>query len=282
MMNECIEIECRDIKDFEEHSEPAIMIVNPPYGERLVPDKLLQVYKDLGARLKHAFQGNVAWVISNNYDCFDQIGLKASARIPLYNGDLDCEFRKYELFQGKYKGFRGEGNELKKDFAPLKRQSRLTGLDGETRSERASKNQNNDANYSSEIDDESMRRRRELEAYFDKARKKPARKERREADGEKRERREGGALRNDSKAPRENRRDDRSAPRGERKDDRFAPREGRPERRDDRRREGRDGGKFAGKGGSDRKPFDRKGDGKRQSPYKNDFKPLRGGKRKDF
>ena len=94
------------------------MIVNPPYGERLVPDKLLQVYKDLGARLKHAFQGNVAWVISNNYDCFDQIGLKASARIPLFNGDLDCEFRKYELFQGKYKGFRDEGNALNKVSLP--------------------------------------------------------------------------------------------------------------------------------------------------------------------
>jgi putative N6-adenine-specific DNA methylase len=292
MMGDCIEIECRDIKDFEEHPEPAIMIVNPPYGERLVPEKLLQVYKDLGARLKHAFQGNVAWVISNNYDCFDQIGLKASARIPLFNGDLDCEFRKYELFQGKYKGFRGDGNELQKDFSPLKRQSRLTGLDGETRSERASKSRNNDADYSSEIDDESMRRRRELEAYFSKARRKPARRERTEGDGERRERREGFAPRDDRRAPRGERRDDRfasregrgerrderRAPRENRRDDRFAPRgERRPASRDERR----DGGKFNGKGGDGRKPFDRKGDGKRQAPYKNGFKPLRGGKRKD-
>ena len=292
MMNECIEIECRDVKDFEEHPEPAIMVVNPPYGERLVPEKLLQVYKDLGSRLKHAFQGNVAWVISNNYDCFDQIGLKASARVPLFNGDLDCEFRKYELFQGKYKGFRGDGNELQKDFSPLKRQSRLTGLDGETRSERASKSRNNDANYSSEIDDESMRRRRELEAYFDKARRKPARRKPAEGEGERKERREGFAPR-----------DDRRAPRGERRDDRFSSREGRGERRDDRRgsrenrrddrfaprderrgarNEHRDGAKFAGKGGADRKPFDRKGNGKRQAPFSGDFKPLRGGKRKDI
>ena len=285
MMNECIEIECRDIKDFEEHPEPAIMIVNPPYGERLVPEKLLQVYKDLGARLKHAFQGNVAWVISNNYDCFDQIGLKASARIPLYNGDLDCEFRKYELFQGKYKGFRNEGNELKKDFSPLKRKSRLTGLDGEPRPERKAKSVNNDANYSSEIDDESMRRRRELEAYFNKARRKPARRERGEGDGERTERREGFAPRDERRAPRETRRDDRfasretrderRAPRENRRDDRFAPRDNR-----DERRAPREGGKYAGKGSFEgRKPFDRKGDGKRQSPYKNDFKPLRGGKR---
>ena len=163
MMGDIVEIECRDIKDFVEPSEPALMVVNPPYGERLVLENLLQVYKELGSRLKHSFQGNEAWIISSSYDCFDQVGLKASARIPLYNGDLDCEFRKYELFQGKYKGFRDEGNELKKDFAPLKRKSRLTGLDGGTRPPRKERN---DDDFSSEIDGESMRRRRELESYF--------------------------------------------------------------------------------------------------------------------
>ena len=171
MMGDVISIECRDIKDFEEPKEPALMIVNPPYGERLVLENLLQVYKELGSRLKHAFQGNEAWVISSSYDCFDQIGLKASARVPLYNGDLDCEFRKYELFQGKYKGFRDEGNELKKDFAPLKRKSRLTGLDGEPRRPRQERVEDN---YSSEIDSDSMRRRRELESYFNSQKRRPA------------------------------------------------------------------------------------------------------------
>ena len=162
MMGDVVEIECRDIKDFEEPSQRAIMVVNPPYGERLVLDNLLQVYKSLGERMKHAFQGNEAWVISSSYDCFDQIGLKASARIPLFNGDLNCEFRKYELFQGKYKGFRDEGNKLAKDFAPLKRKSRLTGLDGE---ERKPRNRQPIEDGAPDVD-ASMRRRRELEAYF--------------------------------------------------------------------------------------------------------------------
>jgi putative N6-adenine-specific DNA methylase len=164
MMGDIVEIECRDIKDFVEPASRALMVVNPPYGERLVLDNLLKVYKELGSRLKHAFQGNEAWIISSSYDCFDQVGLKASARIPLFNGDLDCEFRKYELFQGKYSGFRDEGNELKKDFAPLKRKSRLTGLDGEQRPPRSKERV--DDGFSGEIDSDSMRRRRELESYF--------------------------------------------------------------------------------------------------------------------
>ncbi|MBQ5751608.1 MAG: RNA methyltransferase [Bacteroidaceae bacterium] len=261
MMADIIEVECRDIKDFEEPSAPAIMVVNPPYGERLVPEKLLQVYKDLGSRLKHAFQGNEAWVISNNYDCFDQIGLKASARVPLYNGDLDCEFRKYELFQGKYKGFRDEGNSLKKDFSPLKRKSRLTGLDGEQHSER--RNREND-NFSSEIDSDSMRRRRELESYLSSYRKPRASKPR-----------SNDAVSGEAESRPERRdiRSERRESRPERRDNRSERREGRPERRDNRseRREGRperrDGYKAKGATGKSR------GNG--------DFKPLRGGKRRD-
>lgn len=191
MMNDIIEINCRDIKDFVEPEKRALMVVNPPYGERLVSDNLLQTYKDLGARLKHAFQGNEAWVISTSYDCFDQIGLKASARIALFNGDLDCEFRKFELFQGKFKGFREEGNTLKKDFAPLKRKSRLTGLDGEPRPPRSERREDEFAGLES---DEAKRRRRELESYFN-TRAVQKIKKRREGGNEKPSSEDGGNKR---------------------------------------------------------------------------------------
>ena len=49
-------------------------------------------------------------------ECFDQIGLKPSKKVPLFNGALECEFRKYEIFDGKYKEFKsqeGEGEEKK-------------------------------------------------------------------------------------------------------------------------------------------------------------------------
>ena len=163
MMTDYIEVDCRDIKDFEPMENRAIMVVNPPYGERLMSDKILETYKTLGSRLKHAFSGNEAWIISSNYECFDQIGLKASARIPLFNGDLDCEFRKFELFQGKYSGFRDEGNALQKDFSPLKRKSRLTGLDGETKAPRRERE-----NFSEMTEEEiaATKRRRQLESYL--------------------------------------------------------------------------------------------------------------------
>ena len=67
----------------------------------------------IGERLKHEFGGNEAWVLSYREECFDQIGLKPSIKIPLYNGSLECEFRKYSLFEGKMKEFRAEGGIVK-------------------------------------------------------------------------------------------------------------------------------------------------------------------------
>lgn len=69
----------------------------------------------IGERFKHAFTGNEAWVLSYRDECFDQIGLKATKKIPLFNGALECQFRQYEIFGGKYKEFRAEGEELNKE-----------------------------------------------------------------------------------------------------------------------------------------------------------------------
>ena len=41
--------------------------------------------------------------------------MKPSIKIPLYNGSLECEFRKYQMFDGKLKDFRSEGGVVKTD-----------------------------------------------------------------------------------------------------------------------------------------------------------------------
>ena len=101
-------------QQFQQPKEKAILITNPPYGERISTNDLLGLYQMIGERLKHAFQVNDAWILSYREECFDQIGLKPSQKIPLFNGALECEFRKYQIFDGKYKEFRKEEVENKK------------------------------------------------------------------------------------------------------------------------------------------------------------------------
>ena len=99
---------------FEQPKDKSILITNPPYGERISSPDLLGLYQMIGERLKHAFTGGSAWILSYRDECFDQIGLKPTQKIPLMNGALQCQLRQYELFEGKYKQFRKEGDKLDK------------------------------------------------------------------------------------------------------------------------------------------------------------------------
>lgn len=114
-------LKIQPFQQFEQPAEKSIIITNPPYGERISSGDLLDLYQMIGERLKHAFTGNDAWILSYRDECFDQIGLKPSVKIPLFNGALECQFRKYQLFDGKYKAFRSDNEE--EEFKP-KREER--------------------------------------------------------------------------------------------------------------------------------------------------------------
>ena len=108
-----ITIEQQDFKDFSQPKEKSIIVMNPPYGERISTPNLLGTYKMIGERLKHQFMGNEAWILSYREECFRQTGLKPSIKIPVYNGSLECEFRRYQLFDGKMSSFRHDGGIIK-------------------------------------------------------------------------------------------------------------------------------------------------------------------------
>ncbi len=114
-----ITLDVRDFAEFTQPAEKSIIVTNPPYGERISADDLLGLYEMIGSKFKHEFRGNDAWVLSYREECFAKIGLKPSVRIPLYNGALECEFRKYEMFEGRFKSFRAEGAELDKSERPM-------------------------------------------------------------------------------------------------------------------------------------------------------------------
>lgn len=109
-------LKIQPFQQFEQPKEKSIIVTNPPYGERISSDDLLGLYQMIGERLKHAFSGNDAWILSYRDECFDQIGLKPSVKVPLFNGSLECQFRKYQIFDGKYKTFRSENSD--KEFKP--------------------------------------------------------------------------------------------------------------------------------------------------------------------
>lgn len=114
-VTDAVTLQQQNFQKFTQPAEKSIIIMNPPYGERIASPDLLGLYRTIGERLKHQFTGGEAWIISYREECFDQIGLKPSIKIPLFNGSLDCQFHKYQIFDGKLKMFRQSGAELKTD-----------------------------------------------------------------------------------------------------------------------------------------------------------------------
>ena len=98
-------------QQFMRAPQPAILVTNPPYGERIAADNIGELYGMIGERLKHVFMGCQAWILSYRDECFDHIGLRPNAKLQLMNGELTCEYRGYELFAGTNKDYRKAQNE---------------------------------------------------------------------------------------------------------------------------------------------------------------------------
>jgi putative N6-adenine-specific DNA methylase len=88
-----------ELSQVEAPADSGVIICNPPYGERLGDAKELgELYKLLGDVFKQRFKGWTAFVLTGNKELAKKVGLKASRRIPVYNGSIPCTLMKYELY----------------------------------------------------------------------------------------------------------------------------------------------------------------------------------------
>ncbi len=90
-----------DHRDF--FAEPAgdtggILLTNPPYGERMELEDSAAFYGRLGDHLKHHYRGSTAWILSANRAAMKHIGLRTSAKLPLFNGGLESRLYRIALF----------------------------------------------------------------------------------------------------------------------------------------------------------------------------------------
>lgn len=84
-------------------NQKGIIMMNPPYGERIGPYNIKDYYKKIGDTLKKHYAGFTAYIISSNQDAIKSIGLRPSKKTILYNGSLECKFLKFELYDGSRK-----------------------------------------------------------------------------------------------------------------------------------------------------------------------------------
>lgn len=92
---------------FENSSPPdpegGFILTNPPYGERIKKADMLAFYSMIGDVLKKKYTGYTAWLITSDIGGLHSVGLRASKKLTLFNGPLECKFVKYEMYRGSKK-----------------------------------------------------------------------------------------------------------------------------------------------------------------------------------
>jgi putative N6-adenine-specific DNA methylase len=84
------------------------ILFNPPYGERLELADLEGFYKNIGDTLKNGYPDSTVWFITSDLQALKHVGLRTSKRIPMKNGDLDCRFVRYDMYEGSRKAKKTE------------------------------------------------------------------------------------------------------------------------------------------------------------------------------
>ena len=94
----CINIHTGDFLDQTLPDLPGVLVCNPPYGHRIGDEQQLEaLYRDLGTYAKQNAAGWQLWLLSGNRSLTGALRLKASKRIPVSNGGLDCRWLHYGL-----------------------------------------------------------------------------------------------------------------------------------------------------------------------------------------
>jgi putative N6-adenine-specific DNA methylase len=99
-LDEDIRISNKRMEDWTPPQGGGIVMINPPYGERIDVEEITSLYKLIGDLLKQRYIGYNAWIISSDKEALKRVGLTASKKIMLYNGALECKFHKFELYKG--------------------------------------------------------------------------------------------------------------------------------------------------------------------------------------
>jgi putative N6-adenine-specific DNA methylase len=105
---ERVQLSLCDFLEVQPPEAQGILIMNPPYGERLPLDEAEEFYGNLGSRFKHSWSGWKVWIISSHLEALKRIGLKPFRKKKMYNGPLECLFLGYDMFRGTLKEKKSE------------------------------------------------------------------------------------------------------------------------------------------------------------------------------
>jgi putative N6-adenine-specific DNA methylase len=96
--------------------QPGVMLVNPPYGERIETAGVAgrsqggreraqaedggDFFNQLAALWKKNYPGWTAWVLTPDFKLPTRMRLKESRRVPMWNGPIECRLFRFDMVKG--------------------------------------------------------------------------------------------------------------------------------------------------------------------------------------
>jgi len=100
-VGEVVRVERGELRELPVQVPGTLLLTNPPYGERLGDaGELAALYRELGDTLKRRLPGGTAWVLTGNPELARSIGLRASRRVQVFNGPIECRLLRFEIVEG--------------------------------------------------------------------------------------------------------------------------------------------------------------------------------------
>ena len=100
-----VQLEQADVLARAAPAPGGVMVMNPPYGERMgSPEALAAFYPKLGDALKRNFPGWRCYVFTADMRLPKLIRLQPSRRIPLWNGAIECRLYEFRIVSGSNRG----------------------------------------------------------------------------------------------------------------------------------------------------------------------------------
>ncbi len=93
-----ITVHKKDFLNTKFENKKGLIITNPPYDRRLKSENILNFYKNIGDTLKNGYKNWSAYIFSGNKNALKKIGLKTSKKFKLYNGKIESDLYKYEIY----------------------------------------------------------------------------------------------------------------------------------------------------------------------------------------
>lgn len=101
-LEDFIEVKYQDFFKSEKDLFPVLVLFNPPYNERMESHNEI-LYKEIGDTLKNHYPNTLAWFITSDLVAKKYVGLKPSKKLKIFNGKLECDFLRYDIYEGSKK-----------------------------------------------------------------------------------------------------------------------------------------------------------------------------------